>query len=153
MPKSNAVPPKIRALFALAVEVFGDLLVEIGVGGSLKRDIDALVVLRRIDLEAVRRFMEEGRKSLRQPLSCRVLTSLMAKAGLLDGKSATMLLKGMVFKNGGRCFAHLDEGKLKAIVKQNLGDEVSGILRALLEGKYGEEKAIELLVQLLAICQ
>jgi len=64
-----------------------------------------------------------------------------------------MLLKGMVFKNGGDCFARFDRKKLRAIVKKNLGDEISGILRAVVEGKYDEGRALDLLVQLLAICR
>lgn len=153
MVESNATDRKAEKVFALAQWVFGDLLVDVGVGGSLARDIDTVVVLRKVDLVTVGMFLKKGGERLRQPLSCRVLTPLMIEAGLVDGKTATMLLKGMVFKNGGDCFARFDRKKLRDIVKKNLGDEISGILRAVVEGKYDEGRALDLLVQLLAICR
>lgn len=153
MKKSTDATNKIEAIFTLAQKIFGDLLVEIGIGGSLMSDIDAVAVLRKIDLEAVKQFREEGEKQFGQRISCRVLTPLMIRTNLLDGKVATMLLKGMAFWRGGDCFSHLKEETLMGVVRQNLGDEISGILRAVLEKKYNKDKAIDLLIQLLAICQ
>jgi len=140
---------KIDTAFCVAKRVFGDLLVNVGVGVPCNGDVDVVLVLRKLNLKAVGDFVKSAKKE-GLSVGCRAVTPLMIESVLLDGKTATMLMKKMTF-----LFEPItiDKDKLRQIIKNNLADEVSNILRAVVDGKYDAYRAIDLLVQLLVICQ
>lgn len=140
----------VTEVFQIARDIFGHNLVNIGVGGSLVNDIDTVVVLGKIDTEQIKKFIKVATKKTGQEVSVRPVTQMMLDTRYIDGKVATMIYKGMdwLFDE-----YHMSFEELQEIHKPYMAQNTSEILRAVSSGKLSKDKAINLLVQLLNICQ
>jgi predicted nucleotidyltransferase len=151
MNKSKVLPLIYREL----QKKIGDNLVNVGIGGSFYKkqkpsDIDLIVVLESIETD----FVLEEKKILEEVFGCKVsfrlLTPMMMdNISCLDGKTATMLYKGVRFYAFADYELNIEE--LKEALSCADGDEIGTILRCLMERKTTKDKAIDLLIQLLTI--
>lgn len=83
-------------LYRRAEECFGDNLLRLGVGGSgfQGKDIDSVVVLRKLDFDQIKTFVNSR-------ISVIPLTELMYKnRKMWPDKFITMMLKGLLGKKG-----------------------------------------------------
>jgi len=145
-----------EAVIEIAKQVFEDDLYDIGTEDSFFHrrvfaDVDLILVLHRIDLSKITVFLDKASTKVKGKVSCRPLTKMMLEnKTLIDGKAATMLYKGVRFLNSQ---AKLSFGDLREIRTPQIADDVWEIERKVIKGELNKDKAIDLLIQLLVICQ
>jgi hypothetical protein len=114
-------------------------------------DVDTILVLHRIDLEKTANFLKKAKEKIGVKVSCRPVTKMMLEnKSLLDGKAATMLYKGVKFL---RYKIKLTFEELQMIRNPLIADDIWEIERKVINGELSKDKAIDLLIQLLVICQ
>lgn len=135
-------------VFQIANDVFGDNLIDIGVGGSLVNDIDSVVILKKIDKDQIKEYLDKAEKATKQRISVKVYTKLMRDCNAIDSKTAIMLYKGMRFQEREESITRNDAAE---IIIKRLPDNLQNIIKANYTGKLSDKKTIDLLVQLLTI--
>ena len=134
----------LSKLYEIANKVFGSHLIDVGIGDG-SRDIDSVVIIKKLDMNKVNEFKKEASKCFNKDVSCVVMTELMLMNNKLwPDKFITMVLKGIEFVNSD---IRINLDLAKELAHKNTTEAMYRWLKDYSSGKITADRLIDLLVQ------
>lgn len=134
----------LSKLYEIANKVFGSHLIDVGIGDG-SRDIDSVVIIKKLDMTKVNEFKKEASKYFKKDVSCVVMTELMLMNNKLwSDKFITMVLKGIEFVNSD---IRINLDLAKELAHKNTTEAMYRWLKDYSSGKITADRLIDLLVQ------
>ena len=144
---SNWQENRLEKLWARAHDIFGDNLLDLGIShwslGPKAKDLDCVIITRKLDMEQVVEFIGD------EPISVIPLNEAMWKSRFFNGKLVCMLYKGLRWYIGGN--QQISKGLAKKLLKGLARENIYSINRAIMSGKNNYKQAYDLVVQYLSI--
>lgn len=134
----------LSELYEIASKIFGSHLIDVGIGDG-SRDIDSVVIVKKLDIPKVNEFKKEVSKYFKKDVSCVVMTELMLRdKRLWSDKFITMALKGIEFTN---LEIDISLEEAKELAHKNTTEAMYRWLKDYSSGKITADRLIDLLVQ------
>jgi hypothetical protein len=134
----------LSKLYEIASKIFGSHLIDVGIGDG-SRDIDSVVIVKKLDIPKVNEFKKEVSKYFKKDVSCVVMTELMLRdKQLWSDKFITMALKGIEFTN---LEIDISLEEAKELAHKNTTEAMYRWLKDYSSGKITADRLIDLLVQ------